>query len=119
MRIKKVSGLSLLMAVFIAFGCSAQEKAVSVKDAIETAKTIAAVGEKSSYLIDQAKVFYSSEDFQSAVELAQYVLQNVDKDSKDAKALLEKAKQALSAKAKEAVDATADSMKNKIGSLGQ
>ena len=93
-----IAGLSFGIALT---GCG--QKAESSGEAINTAKTMETVQEKTQYLIGQAKAFYSSKEFQDAVDVAQYVLRYLDKDSQEAKNLLAKAKEALTAKAKSAV----------------
>jgi hypothetical protein len=100
--------LSFLIIVCIALsfavaGCGVQ-KAESSKAAIDTAKTMQSVQEKTDYLVSQAKAFYNSKDFQSAVDIAQYVLRYLDKDSQSAKSLLEKAKEQLTAQAQGMLD---------------
>ena len=88
-----------LLLSFGVLGCG-QQKAGSSREAIDAAKIMQTAEEKSDYLVSQAKAFYSSKDFQQAVDVAQYVLSYVDKDSQAAKDLLEKAKNALTAAAK-------------------
>lgn len=99
---------------FSMVGCGPQ-KASSVQDAVRNAKEMQTVDEKINYLISQAKAFYNSKDFQGTVDIAQYILSFLDSDSQGAKDLLEKAKQAIASAAK----AAADSVKSKMGSLGQ
>lgn len=84
-------------------GCGAK-KEESSKAAINQAKTMETVEQKVNYLISQAKAFYNSKDFQDAVDVAQYVLTYLDKESQQAKDLLAKAKEALSAEAKKMMD---------------
>lgn len=93
--------------------------AESSKEAIEIAKSLATVKEKSSYLIAQANTLYNSKKFQDTVDIAQYILNYLDKDSQEAMSLLEKAKKALVAKAQEAVGTAAESVEKKIGGLSQ
>jgi len=84
-------------------GCGAS-KAESSKDAIETAKAMETVQQKTDYLVSQAKAFYNSKEFQDAVDTAQYVLRYLDRDSQAAKDLLQKAKDELLAQAKTATE---------------
>jgi hypothetical protein len=97
---------SLLVAILIVSvsltGCGAK-KAESSKEAIDMAKTMETAQEKANYLIGQAKAFYNSKEFQDAVDVAQYVLRYVDKDSQQAKDLVEKAKAQLTSAAKGAL----------------
>ena len=58
--------------------------------------------EKANYLISQAKAFYNSKQFQSAVDLGQYVLNRIDANSQQAKDLIAKAKEQLQAAAQKA-----------------
>ncbi|MFC1667723.1 hypothetical protein ACFL0P_07715 [Candidatus Omnitrophota bacterium] len=83
-------------------GCG-QAKQESSSAAINVAKGMETVEEKAQYLVGQAKAFYSSKEFQGAVDIAQYILRYVDRDSQEAKALLDKAKSALESAAKAAV----------------
>jgi hypothetical protein len=91
-----------LVGVGIFTGCSGN-KATSSREAINLSKAMETVGEKTNYLVSQAKSFYNSKDFQGAIDIAQHILQYVDKDSLDAKNLLEKAKEQLKAKAEQAL----------------
>ena len=106
-----------LVLVWGLTGCG--KKAASGSEAIEASKTMQTVEQKVSYLVGQAQTLYNSKEFQEAVNLAQYVLTYLDKESQQAKDLLEKAKQALVAKAKEAVGSAAEGITNKISNLGK
>lgn len=105
--------LSLVFGLILT-GCGAK-KAESSREAISTAKTMETSEEKISYLVGQAKAFYNSKEFQGAVDIAQYLLRYVDKDSQAAKDLLQKAKDALTAQAKSAVE----DAKKKISGFGK
>ena len=114
---KKVLLVTLVLGLFsglLLVGC-AQEKAESSKEAIATAKAMETAEQKAAYLIQQAKAFYNSKDFQEAVNTAQYILRSVDKDSQAAKDLLQKAKDALASAAKAAVE----DAKKKLPGFGQ
>lgn len=91
----------VLVSGLVLSGCGTP-KAESGKDAIETAKAMETVKEKTEYLIGQAQAFYDSKEFQDAVDVAQYVLRYLDRDSQAAKDLLQKAKDELAAQAKAA-----------------
>jgi hypothetical protein len=95
--------IGCIMLSFAVAGCGAQ-KAESSRAAIDTAKAMQTVQEKTDYLVSQAKAFYNSKDFQGAVDIAQHVLRYLDKDSQAAKDLLEKAKQQLTAQAQGMMD---------------
>ena len=101
-RLKTVVVVMLLLGIGLV-GCG-QQKAGSSSEAINTAKAMQTVEEKANYLVGQAKAFYSSKEFQQAVDVARYVLSYVDKDSQAAKDLLEKAKTALTEAAKAKLD---------------
>lgn len=107
-----------LVLVQVLGGCT-QSKASSSQEAIQQSKTLQTVEEKAKYLIGQAKAFYNSKEFQGAVDIAQHILRYVDKESGQAKDLLEKAKQALIAKAQEAAGSATTDIKKKIGDFGQ
>ncbi|MBD3265015.1 MAG: hypothetical protein GF375_07920 [Candidatus Omnitrophica bacterium] len=114
--------LTVFTVSFLVFGLSiagCSQKSPSSSEAIEAAKAMETVEKKVDYLIGQAKVFYNSEEFQQAIDIGQYILSSLDKDSEQAKSLLQKAKEALSAKAQEAVGAATEDAKSKLGSFGQ
>ena len=95
---KKALGLFLVIGLAVSLtlvGCGTQ-KAESSQAAIAESKTMQTTQEKVNYLVSQAQAFYSSKDFQQAVDIAQYVLSYLDKDSAAAKSILEKAKADLS-----------------------
>ncbi|MCM8784472.1 MAG: hypothetical protein NC818_06890 [Candidatus Omnitrophica bacterium] len=93
-----------LMFTFFTYGCTKQKKAASSKDAVDFAKTLTTVEAKINYLLQQAKAFYNSKDFQQTIDIVQYILANLDKNSQEAKSLLEKAKEQLAALAQKKVD---------------
>ncbi len=91
----------VVLALGLFFGCT--RKAESSQEAIETAQTMETVEEQVNYLINQAKAFYNSEEFQQAVNIAQHILRHLDRDSQEARSLLDQAREALAAKAQEAI----------------
>jgi hypothetical protein len=95
--------------------CGCTKKAASSTEAIEASKALQSAGQKVDYLINQAKAFYNSKDFQQAIDISQYILAYVDKNSTEAKSLLEKAKADLSAMGQKKLD----ELKGKIGSFGK
>lgn len=91
----------LLLGCVILTGCT--KKAASSSEAINNAKALQTTEQKTDYLVGQANAFVSSKEYQSAIDVAQYILTNLDKESQEAKAILEKAKAKLEAAAKAAV----------------
>jgi len=85
----------LSCAVLLSAGCA--KKAASVSEAIQNSQALKTVQEKADYLIKQADAFYNSKEFQEAIQTAQYVLNNLDKNSQAAQSLIEKAKTQLQA----------------------
>ena len=98
----------------VLLGCTAN-KTASSNEAIEVSKTMQTVQQKVDYLVGQAKAFYGSKQFQEAVNISQYVLAYLDKNSLEAKNLLEKAKSELAALAQQ----KAQELKSKIPGLGK
>jgi len=90
----------LAAGIFLSAGCV--KKANSVSEAIQNSEALKTIQEKASYLIKQAEIFYNSKEFQQAIQIAQYVLNSVDKNSQAAKDLIEKAKAQLQAVAQKA-----------------
>ncbi|HOD11866.1 MAG TPA: hypothetical protein PLO93_06445 [Candidatus Omnitrophota bacterium] len=101
MRKLFVVGVVLCLCCSVFFGC--EKKAGSASEAIDSAQSLKTVSEKADYLIKQAEAFYNSKEFQQAIQVAQYVLNNLDKESKPAQSLIEKAKAELQAAAQKAV----------------
>jgi hypothetical protein len=95
---------------FAAVGCG-EKKAESSQAAINQAQSMQSVDEKVSYLMGQAQAFYNSDDFQNAIEVAQYVLNKLDKNNPQAKDLLTQAKEALKAQASKALGNVSDNLK--------
>lgn len=113
---KQISFLCILVLILsVGLGGCGPKKAASSREAISASNAMKTVEEKTNYLIGQAKAFYNSNDFQGAIDIAQHILAYVDKDSKQAKDLLVKAKDALEAKAR----AAAKELKNKISNFGK
>ena len=91
----------LILSVAVA-GCGVK-KAESSRAAIDESKALATTQEKVDFLVGQAKAFYNSKQFQDAVDIAQYILRYLDKDSPQAKQLLENAKEQLTQAAQSAL----------------
>jgi len=108
MRNRIVTVFSVCVAMALIAGCGAP-KAGSGQEAITNAKTLETAGEKVNYLVAQGKAFYNSKEFQEAVDIAQYILTHLDRDSKEGRDLLEKAKNELS---KQVQSALQDAKKN-------
>ncbi len=103
--------ISLVLLTSIALvGCGPKKEASS-QDAITKAQAMATVKEKVDYLAAQAQSFYNSKDFQNVIDVAQYILGSLDKDSQAAKDLITKAKNALAAEAQKAVNKVKSSIK--------
>ena len=104
MRRSLVFGLIVCLALGLALiGCGTK-KAASSQQAIEVSKTLQTAQAKVDYLLQQAQAFYNSKNFQESVNVAQYVLNYLDRNSQEAKNLLEKAKSELAALAQKKLD---------------
>ena len=95
-------------------GCGAKKEA-SGSAAIQKSQAMATVQQKVDYLAGQAKAFINSKDYDQAVSVAQYILTNLDSNSKEARSLLEKAKSELTAQAK----AKLEDVKKQFGNFGK
>ncbi|MBT3394598.1 MAG: hypothetical protein HN411_05785 [Waddliaceae bacterium] len=92
---KIIIGAILISFAFILSGCDAKGDVATSSAAIDKAKTLETVEVKVDYLLEQAEYFYDTEQYQEAVDLAEYILKYLDKNSPEAKKLLEDAKDAL------------------------
>jgi 2-oxo-4-hydroxy-4-carboxy--5-ureidoimidazoline (OHCU) decarboxylase len=82
------------------------------REAIETAKSFNAISDQVNYLVEQAQKFYDSEQFTEVIDIAEYILQYLDKNSQEAKNLLMEAHKALAS-----VEAVAEDLKGIFGSF--
>lgn len=107
----------LMFGLFLTLGLTGcgPKKAESSQSAIEAVEAIEGTAAKVEYLVSQAKDFYSSQEFQQAIDVAQHILRYLDKDSEAAKSILEQAKEALKQKASQAVS----DVKGKIADFGK
>lgn len=102
-RALTIAVLVCFAAMFMVTGCG-PAKAGSSQEAIQQSQTLQTVKAKADYLIAQAKAFYGTKQYQDVVNLTNYVIQNVDATSAEAKALLEKAKAQVAAEMKKAAE---------------
>ena len=109
--------LIVLSAVILA-GCSQPPKAANSEQAIQQASNMPTNEGRINYLISEANAFIDSKKFDEAINIAQYVLAYLDKQSQEAQSILEKAKTELAALAKEKAGEIAGEMKGKLG-IGQ
>ena len=114
MRNKNV--ISVMAAVLLAVvivGCAQKPSAANSKEAVDQAKQLETVEAQVNYLVKEASAFINSKQFDEAVNTAKYVLSNLDKESAQAKTILEKAQAEL----KKLAEAKVDEMKKSLGGL--
>jgi len=78
---------------------------------IEEAKTMETAEQQAKYLISQANAFINSDEFDQAINTAQYIISNLDKNSQEAKSIIETAKAEMKKAAQQAVE----DAKSKLG----
>ena len=107
---KKILTMSMVcfFAVMIACSGCGVKKADSSREAIDNAKAIDSVEKQADYLVKQAEAFYKSKEYKDAINSAQYVVRNLDAESKEAREILQKAK-----------DDMAQAARDKLKSLGK
>ena len=96
-----VVAIALVAGSLMIVGCG--QKATSSSEAIQHAQTLQTPQEQANYLISQAQAFLNSKHYQEATATAQYILANVDKNSQQAKELLQRAAQQAATGAQAAV----------------
>lgn len=106
--------VALLCVSLAMIGCGTK-KEVSGNAAIQQSQALATAQQKVSYLAAQAKAFINSKEYDQAVFVTQYILNDVDRNSQEARLLLEKAKAGLTAQAKTRMEA----VKNQFSGLGK
>jgi hypothetical protein len=85
-------------------GCGQKKAAVS-QEAITTAKSMSSVDQQGKYLEQQAQAFLNSKNYKEALNTAQYLLREVNSESKKAQDVLEKAKAEMQSTLKEKFNA--------------
>ncbi len=108
-----------LSAAFVAVGCAQKPESADSKQAISNAQKLQDVKAQADYLIKEANAFLNSQQFDQAVNTAKYVLANLDKESQQAKSIIEQAQVKLKAMAQQKVDEAAGDVKKALGGLGQ
>ena len=106
----------LVLGIFVsltAAGCA--QKAANSQQAVQQSQQYQTVDEKVKYLVSQANQFLNSKEFNEAVSTAQYILSNLDKNSQEAKSILETAKAQLQQAAQGAVK----DVSSALGGFGQ
>ncbi|NQT23213.1 MAG: hypothetical protein HQ579_07260 [Candidatus Omnitrophica bacterium] len=72
------------------------KKAESSRAAVEIAKNIQGkLSGRVNYLLQQGQAFYDAKDYRGAIDITQYILWHMDRNSKEAQDMLVKAKQSL------------------------
>jgi outer membrane murein-binding lipoprotein Lpp len=107
--------IGALLSGILVSGCSKDGTALSSAEAIDIAKTLESTQEKIDFLTKEANALYRSEKFQDVVDITQYILTYLERDSKTAKDLLDKAKAKLLQIAQE----RAGELENKLDSFGK
>lgn len=96
MNLRKTFFLILSLAVFsLSSGCGAANNKSNSGNVIESAKRITGKEAKINYLISEGEKFIASEQFQDAINTAEYILSNLDKGNPQAKDLINRAKESL------------------------
>lgn len=109
-----VTALAVCVVPVLLVGCGAK-KEESAQAAIQKSKEFESVEKQVDYLVDQAKKFYNSKEYTEAVNTAQHVLANLEKESEEAKAILEDAKEELAEQANKSVE----DLKNAVKGMGK
>lgn len=73
------------------------QKSLTVQEVVKNSKVYKTAKEKAQYLFKQAQQYYSSKEYQKAIDTAKYILSNVDNKYQPAQALIEKAQKQLAA----------------------
>jgi hypothetical protein len=125
------AGWKLDPALVQAVGQVASALNPQAKAVVDQANAIQDAKAKENFLVTKAKTFMGEKNYESAMQVAQYVLTNVNSKSPDAKKIVEDAKAAIVAYAKSktagtqadktAQDATAvtTGVKNILGTFGK
>jgi len=106
-----------LLGVGMIAGCAQKPQAENSKGAIQQAQGLETVDAKVKYLVGEANAFLSSEKFDDAINIAKYILAELDKDSTEAKTILERAEAELKAFAEKKAEEAKKALADKLGNL--
>lgn len=109
----------LVLVGLTAAGCEQKPTAQNAQEAIDHAKTKQTIDSQVDYLADQARGFINSKEYEDAIQIANYILTNLDQDSKAARDILEKAKAQMQKTAQGAIDDVKKEMNNVLGTNQQ
>ena len=107
-----VASVLVVCLVLTSVGCGTK-KAASSDEAIANADAMETIEEKVDYLIKQAKAFYNSEQYKDAAESAQHVLTKLEKDSEEAREILEKARKEMTSKVQDMIENIKEGFRDK------
>lgn len=82
-------------------GC--ERKATTASEAISRSQSMQSVNQKVDYLVGQANMFIDSRQYAEASKIAGYILTDVDKNSQQARDILQKAQEQMTQKAGETI----------------
>lgn len=121
MKINAFPVFLVVAVVVVMTGCGQAQKpqAANSAQAIQQTQSMPDVQAKVQYLVKEANAFLSSQKFDDAVNTAKYILSNLDKNSADAKSILEKAQAELKKLAEQKVNEVKGDLQKTIGGLGK
>ncbi len=106
--------LCLMLGVFVT-GCG--QRAANSQDAIEQSKAKPTVEAQVDYLVGQANGFVNSEEFDEGIAVGKYILSELDKNSEEAKSVIQKAKEKLKKMAEQKAEELKEEAKKKLGDV--
>lgn len=111
--------IAVVIIPLVIAGCAQQPKTANSSEAIKASQQLESAEKKVQYLVSEAKGFLSQENYQEAINTAQYILNEVDKNSQAAMDIIEKAKAQLTKAAGEAAAKVESDVKGVLGGLGK
>ncbi|MBF0479649.1 MAG: hypothetical protein HQL26_09215 [Candidatus Omnitrophica bacterium] len=111
-------GLVMFFMVGLA-ACSQKPKSANSEEAIQQSQTLKTVDDQVKYLVNEANGFVNTKNYDQAVNIANHILANLDKNSAPAMSVLEKAQAQLKAMADKKVTEMKGAMQNTLGGMGK
>lgn len=93
-------------AVLMITGCEKQAKTQNSQQAIQQSQQLSTSEEKVNFLISEAKAFIGQKKYDEGIQTANYILANLDQQSKEAQDILTTARAEIEKTAREQLEKT-------------
>lgn len=93
-------------AVLMITGCARQAKTENSQQAIQQSQQLSTPEEKVDFLVSEAKAFLDEKKYDEGIQTANYILANLDQQSKEAQEIIQTARAEIEKTAREQLEQT-------------